>query len=522
MALLLNSATEPEPTLAYYAEAVLRHLENKLSGVACEHCLRFVGTVEVQIGHKLHSLVEQLRGAQEGGQGGGEEGSESGGSVDLEGALEAGERLEQIYSHVSPERIQALLSRSESLPLSDRFPLPQPLPCRRRCGALYCGATCEEAAWEHSHCLLCTGGAADASAASGAGPSTSGQGAGTSSDASGADGSGPSSSQPVPAPAAAGAGPSTPATAAAAAEEELYGIRVDRRALAAFVDHAAATNEIFLLAAKVVAATMLAAARALAAAAPGSEAAGADDAGAAASGSGSAGGAARSALLAAWRPFQHGWKKCWWDAVAVPEDVEDEEEFRGQLRSLASDSLELLAAALRDPRFGPEVLQLEVYGSIVGMFELNNLGLGVSTPVEDYFLALDEMGEGPEREAAMAVTQPLLDALDAEYATGAEATAFMALQSCINHSCDPNCTAACEGPDATVSVVAQRPIAAGTEITLSYIDVSLPYKARQAELADYGFVCRCERCAAEAAAARARRGGAGGKGLRVGGGGRRR
>ena len=120
------------------------------------------------------------------------------------------------------------------------------------------------------------------------------------------------------------------------------------------------------------------------------------------------------------------------------------------------------------------------------------------------------------------VTQPLLDALDSEYATGAKATAFLALQvwsrsaaslqrgcgvcrtgraglrhrpalqesrqrlpraarlqSCMNHSCDPNCSAAAEDGCARVSLVATRAVASGEELTISYIDVSLPYKERR-------------------------------------------
>ena len=44
-----------------------------------------------------------------------------------------------------------------------------------------------------------------------------------------------------------------------------------------------------------------------------------------------------------------------------------------ELKDLASDSLNLLKAAIYDERF-PALFDLEVYGSIVGMFELNNLG----------------------------------------------------------------------------------------------------------------------------------------------------
>jgi hypothetical protein len=43
------------------------------------------------------------------------------------------------------------------------------------------------------------------------------------------------------------------------------------------------------------------------------------------------------------------------------------------MRGLAQESLALLSAALFDCRF-PALFSLDVYGSIVGMFELNNLG----------------------------------------------------------------------------------------------------------------------------------------------------
>lgn len=44
-----------------------------------------------------------------------------------------------------------------------------------------------------------------------------------------------------------------------------------------------------------------------------------------------------------------------------------------ELKGLAADSLALLRAALYDARF-PALFELELYGAIVGIFELNNLG----------------------------------------------------------------------------------------------------------------------------------------------------
>ncbi len=52
----------------------------------------------------------------------------------------------------------------------------------------------------------------------------------------------------------------------------------------------------------------------------------------------------------------------------------------------------------------PPPLSLQVYGSVVGLFELNNLGLSVcSSPVEDFFLAVDEEEEGPDKAAVCKV-----------------------------------------------------------------------------------------------------------------------
>lgn len=45
-----------------------------------------------------------------------------------------------------------------------------------------------------------------------------------------------------------------------------------------------------------------------------------------------------------------------------------------ELKDLASDSLDLLKGAIYDERFAA-LFDLDVYGSIVGMFELNNLGM---------------------------------------------------------------------------------------------------------------------------------------------------
>lgn len=104
------------------------------------------------------------------------------------------------------------------------------------------------------------------------------------------------------------------------------------------------------------------------------------------------------------------------------------------------------------------------------------------------------------RSSAHAVAQPLLDAFGDEYATPCEGTGFYALQSCCNHSCAPS--AAAEGDvNGETSVLAERDIAQGEEITISYIDESMSFEDRQAALLDYGFVCRCRACLVDSLAA---------------------
>ena len=101
---------------------------------------------------------------------------------------------------------------------------------------------------------------------------------------------------------------------------------------------------------------------------------------------------------------------------------------------------------------------------------------------------------------------PLLDALDKSYDTPCEGTAFYSLQSCINHSCDPNAQAlkGDDDIDGQAVIVVKKPIGKGDEVTISYIDEVMPYKQRQEALRDYGFNCSCKVCLEERGTAAAR------------------
>ncbi|CAD7700336.1 unnamed protein product [Ostreobium quekettii] len=257
------------------------------------------------------------------------------------------------------------------------------------------------------------------------------------------------------------------------------GIDPDRTALRQFEAHAEATNDIFLVAARVIANVVEEASRILEA--------------------GDAHGprcdpaACWDALWLAWRPYACNWKGIWWESVAVPDDVSDEEAFRAELKELATDSLALLKSAIDDGRF-PALFTAEVYGSLIGMFEMNNLAIEVPSPLESYLEALDE---SPSTAGSLG---SLRDRIEEAAQHPGEGTAYYRLACCANHSCVPNAKATRRtGLDVggNLALIAEGPITAGEEITISYVDESEPLEQRQRALMDYGFVCSCTRCLQE-------------------------
>lgn len=206
-----------------------------------------------------------------------------------------------------------------------------------------------------------------------------------------------------------------------------------------------------------------------------------------------------SRVLDIWEPFAMGYKRQWWDCVALPDDIDpfEETQFRKEIKELAWNSLQFLKGAIFEEEFTP-LLSLKIYGNIIGMFELNNLDLIVASPVEDYFIYIDDLPHS-EKDEAEKITRSFLEALGDDYATCCQGSAFFPLQSCINHSCEPNCKAFKreQDRDGQAILVATRPIMKGQQIFISYIEEDLPWKERQALLSDYGFVCKCCRCLQE-------------------------
>ncbi|KAK6918896.1 SET domain [Dillenia turbinata] len=245
-----------------------------------------------------------------------------------------------------------------------------------------------------------------------------------------------------------------------------------REALLKFIQHATETNDIFLLAAKAISYTILRYRKLKASYQEDQKYAATD----------CACNSDLSLLLEAWNPLSMGFKRRWWDCIALPDDVDycDEAAFRMQIKELAFKSVQLLKAAIFDKDF---------YGHIIGMFEQNNLDLVVASPVEDYFLYIDDLPDS-EKGKAEKITRPYLDALGGDYSVCCQGSAFYPLQSCMNHSCSPNARAFKreEDRDGQATIIATRPIHTGEEVTISYIDENLLFEERQALLADYVIV----------------------------------
>lgn len=83
-----------------------------------------------------------------------------------------------------------------------------------------------------------------------------------------------------------------------------------------------------------------------------------------------------------------------------------------------------------------------------------------------------------------------------------EGSALYALQSACNHSCDPNAKAHFLNNDFKLSMIAQRDIACGEEILVSYLDdctlIRSKHTRQKILMSNYLFKCDCRKCFLEA------------------------
>lgn len=144
-----------------------------------------------------------------------------------------------------------------------------------------------------------------------------------------------------------------------------------------------------------------------------------------------------------------------------------EETFETRLASL----YELYCAALFDERL-PSLFTIQGFKSLFCIICLNGQGVGTSS-LESYERFLRDHPEIPEddREVALDYLDEFAEAIEevsGEF-THAEGTGLFVMHKFINHSCEPNAEISFPFNGAVLQVLATRDIAAGEEISISYI-----------------------------------------------------
>ncbi|KAE9279437.1 hypothetical protein PF008_g28367 [Phytophthora fragariae] len=299
-------------------------------------------------------------------------------------------------------------------------------------------------------------------------------------------------------------------------------------AMGQFLNHTLVTNEIFQLAAKVVSKILLLF-------------------------------VATQDMAKARQPVDMFCKLPWWEVVTSEDDLEDGEtleQYCDKFRSLIAQTHEHFMGGLKENlqhleaqgelnglsvdavlSSCDEILTVDFFSCVVGMFEMNNISLEIDHPFHALGEALSEAS--PEEKKDMPPVLSRVKAALEKFAeehkhhlcscedehdhehdhdeeecyaqdedfVGVEGTALFSGICTMNHSCDPNCTVLYT-KDGAAHVFAVQDIKEGEELCISYIDVDQEVDERAECLREYQFVCQCARMKKKKSLPDSRRGGA--------------
>ncbi|TDH66293.1 hypothetical protein CCR75_007357 [Bremia lactucae] len=235
----------------------------------------------------------------------------------------------------------------------------------------------------------------------------------------------------------------------------------------------------------------------------------------------------------------------WWEVITSEDDLEEGEtldQYRDKFRSLVCQTFDQFRTGLQENLAHLEgqgelrglttdvvldscadVLSVDFFSQIIGMFEMNNVSMEIDHPFHALGEALSEtsLEEKKEMPPVLARVKAALEKYAEEHKhyccgedahdhenennecytlgedfVGVEGTALFSGICTMNHSCDPNCTVLYT-KDGAAHVFAVQDISEGEELCISYIDVDQNVNERQACLREYLFVCRCSRCEEE-------------------------
>jgi SET and MYND domain-containing protein 5 len=140
------------------------------------------------------------------------------------------------------------------------------------------------------------------------------------------------------------------------------------------------------------------------------------------------------------------------------------------------------------------------FRSIFALIGTNSQGIGTS-PFADWVKNVSEKPmSDSERSSVDELIDTLYSVLEAENESflNAEGAGLYSLQSKINHSCEPNAEIKFPHSNHVLAVTATKPIAAGEEVSISYLsecDLERSRHSRQKTLKEnYLFVCECPLC----------------------------
>ncbi|KAG7382711.1 hypothetical protein PHYPSEUDO_004402 [Phytophthora pseudosyringae] len=270
-------------------------------------------------------------------------------------------------------------------------------------------------------------------------------------------------------------------------------------AMGQFLNHTLVTNEIFQLAAKVVAKILLLF-------------------------------VATQDAAQARQPVDMFCKLPWWEVITSEDDLEEGEtleQYRDKFRSLIAQTFAHFLGGLRDNlahleaqgelnglsadamlASSDDVLNVDFFSRVVGMFEMNNISMEIDHPFHALGEALSEASPEDKKDMPPVLSRvkaalekfteqhkhQLCDcveedehahehdeeecyALDEDF-VGVEGTALFSGICTMNHSCDPNCTVLYT-KDGAAHVFAVQDIAEGEELCISYIDVDQEVDERE-------------------------------------------
>ena len=184
----------------------------------------------------------------------------------------------------------------------------------------------------------------------------------------------------------------------------------------------------------------------------------------------------------AWEPYAGVCRaKTWWDGTG---ETSKKEITDMKIRTF--QAVRLLQSGLSRylDEWTSALVCTENFSSIISMFEKNALAVTIPSPVHQY---LDKFPEECNKYSGLDCLSP------------ASGTALYTIQSCANHSCNPNAEIVTDvsQQSAYCHMIAVRDIQIGDEICISYIDHSLSKTERDKDLIGYGFICRCSKCESE-------------------------